>query len=542
LKEFEDQPSYNSGSSKVLYIIADGVHGKSMQQLDLPNFRIIARNSLYTFGSLGDFSSNVFSKESGLTNLLTGVTNAKHQVQGNDFNQANLTDYPSILTRINSKVSEFTSSTFTTNNSLSSTLFKDADNTNVLSSDQEVIARTKQELEKGTSDFIVSNLTDAYSIGLANSFEADNSAYVIALRTFDQAVGEMIESITKRDAFAEENWLVIITSSIGGPVDDAEDDFTRFGDNERNTITYFYSPKFTRGLLVRPTATEVPYTGSTVNYTYSGSGVNAVLDDAEDFNFANTDDFTINFFIKSNDTESHNYPIILSKRDRGFTGNGWNLFLEVRNGNNKVGWNSNISNQIFGTTEINDGNWHSVTVTVSRSGQRDTVKIFTDGVFNTKNPINTSSLNNSAPLVIGKKIGDGNEGPNLLIANLQIYNTALTESEVADLAGIGTVDSSHPKYANLIGYWPGYDDVGTAKLTDLSGNGNDMMLTGPYNWVSFSELVSYFKPSLTDSFYKLVPNSVDLPFFIYQWFGIIPLESWELDGKSWTPNLLVSTQ
>lgn len=543
LKEYGEQPDYASGSSKVLYIIADGVLGKTMQDLDLPNFRVIARNSLHTYGSLADYKSNTFTKESGLANLLTGVTNDKHKVVGNDFTQANLEQYPSILSRINSKASSYTSATFTANESLSSSLFKDADKKVLAANDDEVITKTTEELLNGNSDFIVANLQEIYTVGLSNSFASDNAEYVAALKKFDQSVGALINTLKQRKTYAQENWLVIITSSIGGPVANQTQDNTRFGDNNRNTITYFYNPNFTRGLLIRPNSTEIPFDGNAVNYTYGANQVNATLADASDYSFANaTDDFTINFFIKTNNTDNHNYPIILSKRTQGFSGNGWNLFLEVRDGNNKIGWNSNISGQTFGTKQINDGKWHSFTVTVNRSGSADSVKVFTDGVLNAKNPVNTNSLNNDAPLVIGKKVGDGNSNPNMLIANLQIYNKVMTEKEVAEFSGNTFIDNSHPKYNNLIGYWPGYDDVGTNKLKDLSPNKNNMVLTGNYNWVTYSDLVSYFRPPITDSFYKLVPNAVDLPFFIYQWFGMIPLESWRLDGKSWTPSLLVSAE
>lgn len=545
LKEQGEQPNYTSGSSKVLYIIADGIRGKAMQQVELPNFRVIARNSLYTYGSLGDFRNNPFTKEAGLTNLLTGVTNAKHQVTGNDLSQADLINYPSILSRINSKKSDFSSATFTTNNDLSTLFFKDADKNLLLQSDAEVVSKTIDELNNGNADFVLANLSDAYSVGLTNSFNETNGEYLKALQQFDKSVGELVDAVKKRKTYAQENWLIIITSSIGGKAINQEVDNTLYGDNERNTITYFYSPNFTRGLLIRPNSTQIPFDGSAVNYTYGGNQVNATLTNATKYNFPNgTDDFSINFFIKTNNTDNHNYPILISKRDRGFTGNGWNFFFEIRDGNNKIGYNSNIvqGNQIFGTKQINDGKWHSFTVTVSRSGPADSIKVYTDGVLNAKTTVNTNSLNNEAPLVIGRKAGDDNGNPNLLIANLQIFNATLTEKEVAEFGGHTLVQNNHPKYNNLIGYWPGYDDVGTNRLTDLSGNNNHMILTGNYNWTSYSDLVSYFRPPITDSFYKLVPNAVDLPFFIYQWFGIIPVESWGLDGKSWTPNLLVSAQ
>lgn len=543
LKNQEEQPTFSSGSSKVLYIIADGVRGKALQQVELPNFRIIARNSLFTYGSLGDFTGDVFTKEVGLANLLTGVTNRKHNVKGNDLNQANIQNYPSILARINSSFSNFSSATFTTNKDLSNTLFKGADRNTLATSEEEVVTKTIEELKTGNTDFVVANLSETYEVGLANSFEAEDDAYLDALKKFDLYVGQLLAAVKQRPTYGEENWLIIITSSIGGPVVNFEVDNTLYGDNERNTITYFYSPKFARGLLVRPNSTQIPFDGNAVNYTYGANQVNATLADASAFNFgSNTDDFTINFFIKTNNTDSHNYPIILSKRAQGFSGNGWNLFLEVSDGNNKIGWNSNISNQTFGTKQINDGKWHSFTVTVNRSGSDDSVKVYTDGVLNAKNAVNGNSLSNDAPLVIGKKVGDGNNNPNLLIANLQIFNATLTEKEVLELSGNTLITNEHPKYKNLIGYWPGYNDVGTNRLTNVVDNKNHMVLTGNYNWISFSDVVSYFKPPITESFYKQVPNAVDIPFFIYQWFGIIPLEEWKLDGKSWTPSLLVSAE
>lgn len=538
-----EQPSYNTGATKVLYVVVDGVRGKALQQLELPNLRIVSRNSLYTFGSLGDFTDKKFTKEMGLANLMTGVTNEKHAVEGSDLSVINSNDYPSILSRINATKSDFTSVAFTSNADVENALFADADAHSTLAGDEEVLEKTLTELESGQADLVVAHFSKPYQVGLENSFDASDAAYLGALTEFDETVGQLLESLEKRPNFRQEDWLVVLTSSIGGPAVNEELDNTSYGDNERNTITYLYSPKFSRGLLTRPNSTQIPYDGNAVRYTYGDNQVNATLKDASLYNFGNsTDDFTLNFFFKSNINSSHNYPIVLSKRDQGFGGNGWNLFLEVRDGDNKIGWNSNISNQLFGTKQINDLLWHSVTVSVHRSGNLDSVKLFMDGVLQAKDGANSNSLNNNAPLVIGKKAPDGNAEPDFLFANLQIYNKAMTNAQVAELSGLTEIDDTHPLKDNLIGYWPGYDDVGTNKITDLSGNNKHMSLTGNYNWISYSDIVSQFKPPIRESFYRLVPNAVDVPFFIYQWFGIVPTASWGLSGKSWTPNLIVAEQ
>ena len=94
----------------------------------------------------------------------------------------------------------------------------------------------------------------------------------------------------------------------------------------------------------------------------------------------------------------------------------------------------------------------------------------------------------------------------------------------------------HPKYDALVGYWPGYDDINTGLLTELTGRADDMRLTGPYSWTSFSDVVSYLKPPISYAFYRAVPNAVDVPFVIYKWMGVNVPDNWALDGRSWTPN------
>lgn len=541
LKEFSEQPNYDSGSSKVLYIIVDGVRGKALQQLELPNFRIITRHSLHSFGSLGDYKNSPFTREIGVTTLLTGVTSTKHKVSSNDLSQADLENYPTILKRIKANHPNISTAAFSSNENVFNSLLSDANNNDLAGSDAEVLQKSREEIKNGNSDLIITHFTEPYKVGNAHSFEADDTDYVNSLRKLDESIGKLVATLKERPTYGQENWLVIITSSIGGPAINTEVDNTSYGDNTRNTITFFYSPKFSRSLLSRPNSTEIPFDGNALRYTYGSPAVNATLQDTELFNFAANTDFTINFFFKSNITSSHNYPIILSKRDVGFSGSGWNLFMEVRDGNNKIGWNSNISGQVFGTKQINDGLWHSFTVVVSRSGEADTVKVFTDGVLNASTTVNSNSLLNNAPLIIGKKAGNDNSDADFQLGNLQIYNTAFSEEDVAKFAGVTHIDESHPKKSNLIGYWPGYDDVGTNKLTDYSGNNKHMTITGPYNWTTFSDVVSYFQPPIRDSFFRLVPNAVDVPFFIYQWFGIIPQEAWALEGKSWTPSLVVST-
>lgn len=538
LKEYGEQPDFNSGSSKVLYVIADGVRGKAMQELNLPNFRVINRNALHSFGSLGDFTALPFTKETGLANLLTGVTSAKHGVTGTDLASANLEQYPSLVDRINSSESNLSSVTFTSDESVSQTLFASADENVLAQNDNEILSQVIDEIKTGNKDLIITHLTDPYIVGQANSFETSNAAYVEALTTFDQQIGDLVEAVKSRETYAQENWLIVISSSIGGPAANDVVDNTSYGDNERNTITYFYSPKFARSLLIRPNSTEIPFDGNAVRYTYSTGDVRAEVQNAAEFNYDSQTDFTVNFLYKQAVPGVQNYPCILNKRAGFDAGNGWQILLS----GGVPEFTSNFSNKIKGD-DISDGEWHSVTITVSRSGSADSVKIFVDGVVGQKSVANANTITNDMPLAIGKIPGFNYNNANFVMANLQIYKgVAFTEAEVKQYHGLTAISESNmPHYNKLDGYWPGYNDVGTSRLTDATGRNNHMTLNGAYDWETYSDVVSYFTPPITESFYKLVPNAVDTPFFVYQWFGIVPKASWGLDGKSWTPSLLVSS-
>jgi len=535
LLQYSEQQGYDAGTAKVMYIIVDGLRGQAIQDLQPPQLIKMQQNSMFSYGNLIDFKSTPHTKEIGWANILTGTTSNKHGVINTDLASYKSKEYPDILTRINSLEIGYDIVANSSSESFTHTFLKGISDANLSASDQEVLDKTKKALQVDETSVLLAHFTHIEEVAEENSYESNDNNYAEAVQIFDQQVSELISEIENRQNFKTENWLVVICSSAGGPIDNsAEQDNTSFGDSKRNIFTMFYSPKFDRKFFPKPNSSSIPYLGSAIRYTYGTPSTNAVLSDASAFNFGTDKDFTISFNFKSNIVGGNwNYPIFLSKRDVGFSGSGWNIFGEVRaDGNMALGINSNIGGQAFGTA-INDGNWHNFTVTVTRG---DSLRVFTDGVANDKQVLsNSNNLDNNAPLVVGKKAGNDNSSPDVLITNIQIYNVALTNNDVKSLYGRTHVDESHPYYNNLIGYWPGYDDIGKSQIRDLSGNGRHLNLTGNYDWISFSDVVSYFSPPISDAFYQSVPNGVDVPFIIYQWLGIIPQESWELDGKSWTP-------
>ncbi|WP_411972746.1 LamG-like jellyroll fold domain-containing protein [Sphingobacterium sp. Lzh-3] len=540
LQNFNEAKDSPESRDKVLLVIVDGLSGPAMQDIAPTNIDLMTRNGLVTYGSLADPTTDFeVTNQSVAASLLTGVNSAKNKVVGSDLSPIDLNKYPTIFTKLKQNAVSRKSSLFTSDAKYGSSLGKDAE-VKVESNDVAVVNAASTSLSNTESDLNVIHLTEVDKAGKSSTYSAADTKYVAAINVLDKQVQSLWETIKKRASFNTENWVVIVTSGRGAVSTDPITDFTPYGDSKRDTYTLFYSPKFARKIVPRPNSKDIPFVANATRYTYaSNNQVIGKLADVNKFNMGTGSDWTMTLFLKHNVANaSYNYPIFFAKRVEGFTGAGWNFFLE----GNYWGFNSSIAGQAFGPT-INDGEWHALTAVIKRSGSQDSVYVYTDGTNATVSGkssqvgANGNNLDNSSPLTLGYNPGNGNTDCNISICNVQIYNRAFSAEEVKRYGGVTHIDESYPFWSNLQGYWPGYGDVNTTVLTEKTGKGaGNFKLTGPVAWTSFNELVPFFQPPIEESFYRLVPNAVDVPFMIYQWLGVSVESSWNLDGKSWTPN------
>lgn len=530
LKDEYKNKEMGSSLNKVLIIVADGVRGEALTEIDPENLRKVARNSLFSNTSLGDYNGSVqFHKETGLANIFTGVTSSKHGVT-NDLSLIN-SSYETIFKKMKESYPVFEVKAFTSNSQFKEYILNDVEDAQVVSNDNDVISNTKEALKEDGIQMVVTHLSNVEKIGIENSFETSDPAYREAILNFDDQVLSLISSLEERPNYKTENWLVIITSSVGGDISGgAGGDETVYGDSRRNTFTYFYSPRFSRKYVAKPSTSSIPFTGSGLHLTYGASGNNATsarLEDVSKINFPGNQDFTITFFFKQAGTADHNYPAILMKRESESTGNGFQFLMSggtLEFGANGIGKIKSAS--------VKDAKWHAITLSVNRTA--NTAKIYTDGVLSAQTTAGTGNISNSYPLILGKSWGS-NTG-DFIVCNLQIYNVAMTDDQVKEYARLGLVkEDNSPFYSNLMGYWPAYNDVGTGFVTDVTGKAGNMKIHNEVKWASFDEYVPYFRPDVNETTFKLVPNQVDIPLFVYQWYGVLPRIEWQLDGQAWTP-------
>jgi len=539
-EEYADESIAGLEEGKVLYIIIDSASGESIRAAAPPNILGLTANSLYTFNGLGEASSVPMTSAMGWANLLTGVESNKHGVLTDDFMDNQLEQYPSFLTLIDEASPDLNTVAFSSSIDFSEHFTKDAKVEETFENDDvQVTQAVVDQLQKSNPDVILAQFHGVENAGDLYGYN-NTPEYLNAILEVDDYVGDIMAALKDRPRYKQENWLVVITSNKGGEIDDTSQIVNPFEDPSRNTFTLMYSYRFNSKIIQKPVADDVSYDGFGVKYTYSSNNpVNATLKDPTLFNLGAEGEMTIQMMIK-NRVGDYSYPVFLSKREYAFSGPGWQLFLK----GDFWTLSSSISYELAGST-VSDGQWHVITVVfIRKEGEESTVKIYTDGVFNEEVSYDytpNDPLQNNAPLRIGYIPNDGDVLPDLFLTNLQIYDKALTDDDIQGIYCLSEINSSHPFYGSLKGFWPGNESEGRTlhETTGTYGENADFVLSGPFSWRDFSDKSPNVCPPSPDSFYRLVPNSVDVPFQIFQWLGVRIKPDWDLDSRGWSPSYSV---
>lgn len=525
-----DTLGVNSKTRKVLYIIVDGVRGRALKQINAPNISGIIKNSIYAYDGIAGAEDINLSNGSTWTNMLTGVNPAKHGVVSDDFSTNKLSQYPTMITRLKASRPGLRTAAFSASAAFGANLTADAtENKSFEGDDLAVKNAVKTELDRADASIVVAQFHGVEAAGLAGSYETSSIAYANAILKLDTYVGEIMNALSLRKSFSSENWLVVIASNKGGEIapDPNSADITKFAEGLRNNFVIFYNPRFSSLFVPKPDSEKVPYTGSSIRFDYAADARPVAIASSQTmYNFGSFGSYTIEVLFKSN-TGNQNYPIFLGKRTAGFTGAGWNFFLE----NDKWGLNTGSSDQLFGKS-ITDGKWHKLTVVFD--GVAKKVRVYTDGTLDGETVLRSDNMNNDAPLRAGYIPGNGNTTASLLLNELKIFNVALTPTEIAAFSCKTDIKPNHPKYGNVIGYWPMREGLGNI-VKERSGRGVDMLLGGTVPWETFAVVSPTLCPDIDEAFFKMVPNNVDIPVEIYHWMGVSVPVSWGLTGKSWDP-------
>ena len=239
------------------------------------------------------------------------------------------------------------------------------------------------------------------------------------------------------------------------------------------------------------TAAQTDILGDSLN---SVMGLNSSGDKYFNFNSSNyieannykgiggSNDRTVEAWIK---TTVANKEIVSWGRDAG--SQKWNFRLDG-SGRPRVEVNGGYK---VGSTDLRDNEWHHVAVTFSGVSviQCD---LYVDGVLESTSAQSGTGVNTDTVNGINVRVSRGTNNRYFegIIDEVRVWNAKLTVNELADWMH-RSINSDHPKYANLQLYYPMNEGIGTA-VADESGNQRDATMINGNQWSKISGL-DHFK-------------------------------------------------
>jgi hypothetical protein len=512
---------------KVLIIGISGGRGDVILKAPIPNIRKMLANSIYSFDALTEAPT---LESTGWSSTLTGVWGAKHGVvdegyAGNDFDK-----YPMLFKHIKEFNAKLKTVSISADAALNTSLVSDADVKESLGNgDLAVKDKALTALADVGSDVVLVNFKGVDAAGDQYGFDASIPQYMQAISTADSYVGELLAAVESRASIKDEDWLIVISSDHGGTL-------SGHGGNEyesRNIFTVFYNRNFNTNPIVKS------QTNTTFLKINQVDGLQYAYSDSSLYKFNKYPKFTFEMRVKV-DVKMDSDPAFVSNKDWGNGGNpGWGIFVSGQKWKFNVGdgisANRRDINPLGTTSEISDGKWHHIAVSVDKSGFART---YQDGVFLAE--INVSGVTNwegnqKATLAILEDgtINSRNEWGYELKANfadVRLWNTVIDPSTLATYAKCDTtITPNHPYYENLLGWWKGNDAKGEI-LKDYSLRNSNLKIFGAPKWEETGK-------NLCSAIVQAdVPKTVDVTAQVYSWLRIPIRPEWSLDGKVWINN------
>jgi hypothetical protein len=196
--------------------------------------------------------------------------------------------------------------------------------------------------------------------------------------------------------------------------------------------------------------------------TYVNAGTSSL------FNF--TGSFTIEGWFKAS-AFSSGWEAIVTKGDASWRVQRYNATDNLDFGTN------GLSNQdLQGTTNVNDGNWHHVAAVYDGSNKF----LYVDGKLDAEAAVSGTLSTDTDPLYFGENAQMTGRYFDGLIDEVRIWNAALDSATIRTWM-CREVTQSHPYYSSLAGYWQFNEGTGSVAY-DSSGNANNGTLVNSPAW------------------------------------------------------------
>jgi len=509
---------FSQNDRKVLIIGMDGTRSDALQLANTPNIDNLIANGIYSPDALND--DRTWSGP-GWSAILTSVWSDKHLVTNNNFSGNDYANYPSLFKHIEDVNPSLQTASICHWNPINDEIVQTfADYKLNVATDAEVSSNAISYVTNNNPDLLFLHFDDGDHAGHGSGFSPSNPAYITAIETIDTYIGSILTAIEARTNYANEDWLILVTSDHGGLG-------TSHGGNsieEQNVVVIASGNTIDQELIEK----EVTIINRPFNCLYESAELE--FDGANDFvqipnnalfDFGANQDFTIECRVR---TESAGDVAIIGNKDwNSGVNKGFVFSFKYPSGPE---WKVNIGDG-SNRTDINtggmivDNEWHTLSVTFDRDGL---MSMYQDGVF-----VDSESISNVGDITTGEGLFFGTDINNAfdfsgLISEVRVWNTVIDAATI-NTWQCTTIDNTHPNYSDLLGYWELNQNDGTQAF-DSSINA----VHGTINNAVWDET-----QTIEVSDYSNTPRIADIAVTALTYL-CIPIDSnWDFDGVSLIP-------
>ena len=198
---------------KVLIIGIDGCRPDALLAADAPNLK-----GLIAAGAFSDQTQTGVDTVSGpgWSSMLTGVWADKHGVRNNEFRNPNYEKYPHFFRRLKEVKPELKLESIVQWAPIHEKIVSAADHSVAARTDALVAEGAVKVLSQQDPDVLFLHFDEVDGAGHAKGFHPTVPEYMLAIEQTDEYVGKVLEALTARPNYKDEDWLILSSTDHGG--------------------------------------------------------------------------------------------------------------------------------------------------------------------------------------------------------------------------------------------------------------------------------------------------------------------------------------
>ncbi|MGW0122381.1 alkaline phosphatase family protein [Streptomyces sp. NPDC003327] len=212
------QPSAGASAAtkrpKSLVIGIDGATFATFDKARMPRLKGLMATGMTATSNLYANPMAPTSSGPGWSTIATGVWPDKHKVVDNSFAGARYDLYPDYATRLENANPALNTVIVGTWSPIRDTVFGPAVDTRLGGvSDADTTATAVSKLKTTDADATFVHLDEVDGAG--HSYGTEHRAYLDALNKADTRIGQILDAVTSRTAYADEDWQIVVTADHG---------------------------------------------------------------------------------------------------------------------------------------------------------------------------------------------------------------------------------------------------------------------------------------------------------------------------------------